>query len=78
MELETSAYAAPMKGDGQWAWVLAHASSVFVPAIVLGKLQRRPIPRNDVWIAASALENGCRLLTLDAHFREIPVLVLEP
>jgi tRNA(fMet)-specific endonuclease VapC len=38
----------------------------------------RPIPRNDVWIAASALENGCRLLTLDAHFREIPVLVLEP
>jgi tRNA(fMet)-specific endonuclease VapC len=38
----------------------------------------RPIPRNDVWIAASALENGCQLLTLDAHFREIPLLVLRP
>jgi tRNA(fMet)-specific endonuclease VapC len=38
----------------------------------------RPIPRNDVWIAASALENGCQLLTFDAHFREIPLLLLKP
>ena len=38
----------------------------------------RPIPRNDVWIAASALEHGLHLLTLDAHFREIPLLLLQP
>jgi tRNA(fMet)-specific endonuclease VapC len=31
----------------------------------------RPIPSNDLWIAASALEHGAALLTLDAHFKEI-------
>ncbi len=38
----------------------------------------RPIPRNDVWIAAAALEHGLQLLTLDAHFREIPLLLIQP
>ncbi len=38
----------------------------------------RPIPRNDVWIAATALEHGLHLLTLDTHFREIPLLPIEP
>jgi len=37
----------------------------------------RPIPRNDVWIAALALEHGLRLLTLDVHFEEIPLLLRE-
>ena len=38
----------------------------------------RPIPRNDVWIAASAIEHGLQLVTLDAHFREIPLLLIQP
>jgi tRNA(fMet)-specific endonuclease VapC len=38
----------------------------------------RPIPRNDVWIAASALEHGCILVTRDAHFRELPLLPIWP
>jgi tRNA(fMet)-specific endonuclease VapC len=38
----------------------------------------RPIPRNDVWIAALAIEHGMLLLTLDAHFQEIPLLLIEP
>ena len=38
----------------------------------------RPIPRNDVWIAAVALEHGLQLVTLDAHFREIPLLLIQP
>jgi len=38
----------------------------------------RPIPRNDVWIAALALENGCVLITRDAHFRELPLLPMRP
>lgn len=38
----------------------------------------RPIPRNDVWIAAAALEHGLHLLTLDIHFREIPMLLIPP
>lgn len=42
-------------------------------ALVYGGLRRRgqPIPTNDLWIAASALEHGCALLTLDAHFHQI-------
>jgi predicted nucleic acid-binding protein len=28
----------------------------------------RPIPINDVWIAASCMEHGALILTLDAHF----------
>jgi predicted nucleic acid-binding protein len=38
----------------------------------------KPIPRNDVWIAALAMENGCILVTRDAHFRELPLLLIRP
>ena len=38
----------------------------------------RPIPRNDVWIAALALEHGCVLIARDAHFRELPLLPIRP
>lgn len=42
-------------------------------AIVYAGLRRkgRPIPSNDLWIAASVLEHGAALLTLDAHFAQI-------
>lgn len=42
-------------------------------ALVYAALRRkgRPIPTNDLWIAASALEHGAALLTRDAHFSEI-------
>ncbi len=36
-----------------------------------------PIPHNDIWIAASALEHGACLLTADAHFKTIPTLRVE-
>jgi predicted nucleic acid-binding protein len=35
----------------------------------------RPIPTNDVWIAASCMEHGAFLLSLDAHFSEIDGLL---
>jgi len=35
----------------------------------------RPIPINDVWIAASCMEHGAALLTLDARFAEIDGLL---
>lgn len=31
----------------------------------------RPIPSNDLWIAASALDHGAAVLTRDAHFAQI-------
>jgi len=36
----------------------------------------RPIPVNDIWIAAHALETGSILLTYDNHFSDIPGLRL--
>lgn len=35
-----------------------------------------PIPTNDIWIAAVALENGARLLTADQHFKNVDGLML--
>ena len=35
----------------------------------------RPIPLNDVWIAASCMEHGARLITFDEHFSEIDGLL---
>ncbi len=32
----------------------------------------RPVPSNDVWIAATCARTGATLLTWDAHFRLIP------
>ncbi len=39
--------------------------------------QGRPIPANDLWIAASAAQHGLRLLTLDDHFKSVPQVLLE-
>ena len=33
--------------------------------------KRRPIPSNDLWIAAQAMETGADLLSFDKHFAEI-------
>ncbi len=30
-----------------------------------------PIPMNDVWIAASCMEHGAELASLDAHFEAV-------
>ncbi len=35
-----------------------------------------PIPQNDMWIAASALEHGADLATRDEHFRFVPMLTV--
>ena len=34
-----------------------------------------PIPTNDMWIAASAMEHGCALYSLDRHFRVVDGLL---
>ena len=36
------------------------------------KRRGRPIPVNDIWIAATCARHDATLLTWDAHFREIP------
>lgn len=37
----------------------------------------RPIPANDVWIAAQAVATRSTLLTLDGHFRDLPGVSVE-
>ncbi len=39
--------------------------------------QGTPIPTNDIWIAAAALEAGGRLVAYDAHFERVPGLLIE-
>lgn len=35
----------------------------------------KPIPSNDIWIAAQSLENGCVLCSHDKHFKAIESLI---
>ncbi|MBR1609597.1 MAG: PIN domain-containing protein [Kiritimatiellae bacterium] len=35
-----------------------------------------PIPENDIWIAATALETGSRLVTYDSDFANVGGLVV--
>lgn len=39
------------------------------------KRQGTPIPSNDIWIAAQAMEHGAELITLDRYFENITGLV---
>jgi predicted nucleic acid-binding protein len=36
-----------------------------------------PIPSNDIWLAATAMQHGCPLLTGDAHFRKVRQILVE-
>ena len=36
----------------------------------------KPVPTNDIWIAAIAFQNGLKLFTKDIHFKTIPGLSL--
>ncbi len=40
------------------------------------RLAGRPIPPNDIWIAAQTLEHGATLVTFDQHFTHVPGLML--
>jgi tRNA(fMet)-specific endonuclease VapC len=48
-------------------------------AVILRSLQRagKPIPTNDVWIAASAMQHGARVLTTDEHFCLVSQVVVD-
>ena len=51
-----------------------HYSNIFLQLKKAGK----PIPTNDIWIAASAMENGRPLATFDKIFTNIQGLLLVP
>ncbi|MEK6742582.1 MAG: type II toxin-antitoxin system VapC family toxin [Nitrospirota bacterium] len=47
-------------------------------ALIVKKLKAKgkPIPTNDIWIAANALRHGMALYSFDRHFKEIDGLLL--
>lgn len=59
----------PVAVDGKTAALYA---KVFQELRAKGK----PMPQNDIWIAAAALEHGADLMTKDGHFRQVPLLVV--
>lgn len=59
--------------------VLDESSADFF-ALIFNNLKQigKPVPTNDIWIAASAMQHGRSLATLDSHFSYIAGLSLHP
>ena len=36
-----------------------------------------PIPTSDIWIAATAMQYGLKLITTDGHYRSVPQIIVE-
>jgi len=47
--------------------------------VILNSLWRAgtPIPTNDIWIAASAMEHGLRVVTTDDHYQKVPQVMID-
>jgi predicted nucleic acid-binding protein len=53
-------------------------TAAFYAAVLDGlREQGTPIPTNDVWIAACAMEHGAHLVSSDSHFRHVKGLMLD-
>lgn len=46
-------------------------------AVILNFLWKSgtPLPTNDIWIAASAMQHGLEIITADSHYAKIPQVV---
>ena len=47
-------------------------------AVILNSLWKAgtPIPTNDIWIAATAMQHGLYLLTTDAHYQKVSQIIV--
>jgi predicted nucleic acid-binding protein len=57
-----------------WETLLVDRQAADLFGEIIADLRRidRPVPTNDIWIAATCARTGATLLTWDAHFRLIP------
>ena len=48
-------------------------------AVILSHLRKSgaPIPTNDIWIAASAMQHGLKVLTMDKHYLGVPQIITD-
>lgn len=53
----------------------AETAEHYASAFALLRRKGRPVPTNDLWIAATALQHGYAVLTRDKHFGEIDNLI---
>ena len=55
----------------------SETTSEFYAKVFSGLRQKgKPIPTNDLWLAATALEHGYAIFTNDSHFKEIDGLLV--
>ena len=50
----------------------AEVAKVYSEILIDLRQQGTPIPTNDLWIAASAMQHGLAVLTTDRHFLNVP------
>jgi predicted nucleic acid-binding protein len=55
-------------------WDMARRYALLVAAL---RAAGTPLPSNDIWIAATAMELGAHLVSYDTHFSAIPGLIVE-
>lgn len=53
-------------------------ASHYADILIQLRARGRPIPQNDIWIAAVAKQHGLALATRDAHFAEVDTIVRVP
>jgi predicted nucleic acid-binding protein len=48
-------------------------------AVIVQSLRMKgtPIPTNDLWIAASAMQHGLKVLSTDKHYLKVPQIIAE-
>lgn len=56
--------------------ILSETAHYFSQVTLLLKRKGKPIPTNDIWIAAQALEHGCVVCTYDNHFKAVDGLAI--
>jgi predicted nucleic acid-binding protein len=54
--------------------VTEDVSSAYARIFRTLKANGTPIPQNDIWIAACAMDTGATLISSDSHFARIPLL----
>ncbi len=66
--------------DNEEVEILAiDAETAYRYAIIHESLRKAgtPIPTNDLWIAATAMQHGLRILTTDAHYKAVQQVIVD-
>jgi predicted nucleic acid-binding protein len=52
-------------------------SDIYAEAAIFLRNAGTPVPTNDLWLAASAIQHGLKVITTDRHFLKIPQVMKE-